>query len=231
MRNKKNNLFEYEDSEYNLCVANFLETTLFKLQAIKQNVNVALSGGLTPLPILYILSKSNLNWSKFSFFLVDERCVSLTDEKSNFKNLKKSFFNHIEANTYSIIDDNLNIEDSLIKYKSIINKRVDNENNFPSFDLILLGLGNDGHTASLFPETNALEESKEIVVKNYVKQLNSYRLTLTYPVLLNAKQIIVIAKGKEKKELIKYLFSSTKNNFPISKITEANTNLTWLTTI
>ena len=72
------------------------------------------------------------------------------------------------------------------------------ENNFPVFDLILLGIGDDGHTASLFPDTKGLNESKKVVIKNSVPQLNTERITLTFPVILNASKIIILAKGAAK---------------------------------
>ena len=115
----------------------------------------------------------------------------------------------------------------LQKYKKQIQKNVPfDKSNTPKFDLIILGMGNDGHTASLFPETNALSENEEFVVSNFVPQLKSYRVTLTYPVLLNADETIVLIKGEEKIKIFNEIINGKGDKYPISKL--INSNLHWI---
>ena len=96
----------------------------------------------------------------------------------------------------------------------------------PVFDLILLGIGDDGHTASLFPETKGLYESEKGVIKNNVPQLNTERITLTYPVILNASKIIILAKGSIKNEILKEIKVGNGDHYPIAKIINSNVDTT-----
>jgi len=88
-------------------------------------------------------------------------------------------------------------------------------NGYPQFDLIILGMGLDGHTASLFPKTQALSNEKDLVVLNHVPQLDAKRITMTYPLILNSKKSILLIKGEEKKIA---LYNAIENDLPIAKV-------------
>lgn len=210
--------------------SNFLFEKLKKIEnEISGKLNIALSGGNTPLPILEILQNEDLTWSRYNFFLVDERCVPNENPLSNFGNIRKVFFNQISSQSFPIIQDGISQKESVVVYVNEIIKQVPlNENSIPVFDLILLGMGDDGHTASLFPNTKALLEENKFVVFNEIPQLQTERITITYPVLLNSKEIIVIVKGQNKKKIIKELYSEKPSEYPIFKLISLHSNLKWL---
>ena len=221
---KLNILKEKEFVSYS---AEFLYNTLKTLNENKKNISIALSGGSTPLPVLSILKEYKLTWENFNFFMVDERNVSSSNSFSNFGNIEKVFFRDINSSSYSMIDEKYSIENCAINYEKLLFSKLPlGENNLPNFDLILLGFGEDGHTASLFPCTKGIDESKKAVIKNSVPQLNTDRITLTYPVLLNASKIIILAKGLIKSEILKEIKMGNGNHYPIAKIINSNVDTT-----
>jgi 6-phosphogluconolactonase len=216
-----------KEKEFDSFSAEFLHNTLKTLSKNKKNISIALSGGSTPLPILGFLKEYKLNWKYFNFFMVDERNVSISSSSSNFGNIEKVFLRDLDSSSHSMINDNDSIEECAINYEKLIRSKIPlGENNLPIFDLILLGIGDDGHTASLFPETKGLNESKKVVIKNSVPQLNTERITLTYPVILNASKIIILAKGAAKNEILKEIKIGKGDHYPITKIINSNVDIT-----
>jgi len=223
--NFKQNILK--EKEFDSFSAEFLYNTLKTLSENKKNISIALSGGSTPLPILSILKEYKLNWEYFNFFMVDERNVSISSSSSNYGNIEKVFFRDINSSSHSMINDNYSIEECAINYENLLCTKIPlGENSLPIFDLILLGIGDDGHTASLFPDTKGLNESKKVVIKNSVPQLNTERITLTYPVLLNASKIIILAKGVAKDEILKEIKMGKGDHYPIAQIINSNVDTT-----
>ena len=207
--------------------AEFLYNTLKTLSENKKNISIAISGGSTPLPILSILKEHKLNWEYFNFFMVDERNVSISSSSSNYGNIEKVFFKDVNSSSYSMINDNFSMEDCANNYEKLLLSKISlGKNNLPIFDLILLGIGDDGHTASLFPDTSGLNESKKAVIKNSVPQLNTKRITLTYPVILNASKIIILAKGAAKNEILKEIKMGKGDHYPIARIINSKVDTT-----
>ncbi len=219
---------EVDESNFNNFSANILIEKLSKLQkSLTREINVALSGGNTPLPILEIVGKyKNLEWKRFNFFLVDERCVSTNSNESNFKNLKESFFDSVDASVFSIVKESISYEESVNLYEKLLQNKIRKRNY--TFDLILLGMGEDGHTASLFPNTEGLLEEKRKVVLNYVPELKTNRITLTYPILSDAKESIVLIKGERKRKLFYKLYSNEELNLPIKKLIDSDLEMFWI---
>lgn len=216
------------EKEFDSFSAEFLYSTLKILSEKKKDISIALSGGSTPLPVLSILQEYSLNWEYFNFYMVDERNVPISDPSSNYGNIKKVFFKEIySSNHYPMINENYSLDKCAIYYEKLICSKVPiSKNSFPVFDLILLGIGDDGHTASLFPETKGLNESEKLVIKNSVPQLNTERITLTYPVLLNASKIIILAKGVVKNEILNKIKIGKGNHYPITRIINSNIDTT-----
>jgi 6-phosphogluconolactonase len=215
MKNNLQNIKTFKPDEFVVESSKILKTIINDLLLEDNTINIALSGGSSPLPIYEALSTQNLDWNRINFYLVDERCVSTKSEQSNFYNISKSLFNSIPSNYFSMVENDLTYKQAAINYEKLIKKNVRIVNKLPQFDLILLGMGIDGHTASLFPNTEALNNNQDLVVLNPVPQLRTERITMTFPLILNAKKIVLIANGEEKKMVLNNLFN---NNYPISKI-------------
>jgi 6-phosphogluconolactonase len=223
--NFKQNILK--EKEFDSFSAEFLYNTLKTLSENKKKISIALSGGSTPLPILSILKEYKLNWEDFNFFMVDERNVSISSSSSNYGNIEKIFFRDVNSSSHSMINDDYSIDKCSINYEKLLCSKIPlGENSLPIFDLILLGIGDDGHTASLFPDTKGLNESKKVVIKNIVPQLNTERITLTYSVILNASKIIILAKGAAKNEILKEIKIGKGDHYPITKIINSNVDIT-----
>ena len=213
MMKDKSKIITYSEPSFNNSAALFLKKELLNLSK-KKAINIAISGGQSPLPVYDKLKEFDLIWNKMNFFLVDERCVPNTDKQSNFGNLNNNFFKNITSKSFPIIKEGLTLREMATEYERKIKHYLKKENGIPQFDLIILGMGLDGHTASLFPKTKALKNNKNLVVVNNVPQLKTKRITMTYPLLLNSNKIILIAKGEKKKELL----YNIGEKHPISKI-------------
>ena len=223
--NFKQNILK--EKEFDSFAAEFLYKTLKRLSENKKDISIALSGGSTPLPILSILKDYKLNWEYLNFFMVDERNVSISSSLSNYGNIEKIFFRDVNSSSHSMINDNYSIEECSINYEKLLCTKISlGENSLPIFDLILLGIGDDGHTASLFPDTKGLNESKKVVIKNSVPQQNTERITLTYPVILNASKIIILAKGIAKDKILKEIKIGKGDHYPIARIINSKVDTT-----
>lgn len=163
--------------------------------------HVALSGGSTPKAIFERLTPQMLDWSKVHLYWGDERAVDPKDPESNYKMAMDAGFGKLPIPAEQVhrmvaeddIDKNAHAYQTLLK------------ENLPGgkFDLVMLGMGDDGHTASLFPETHALTDTNEWVAANFIPQKNCWRMTLTYPVINKARAIVVYVLGKGKAPMLK----------------------------
>ena len=195
-----------------------------------ETLNVALSGGSTPVPILKQLAKLDLPWPRINFFLVDERSVPSDSFESNYGTLKEAL--GPQANIYQLFYENKDSQAITDNYKRLMASHFVGAQHrpFPQFDLIILGMGLDGHIASLFPNTEALNEKTELVVRNEVPQLGTTRYTLTFPVINNSRNLILLIKGEEKNMQLDNFLSNPNLELPIHKILDANSELKIITT-
>ncbi len=177
-------------------------------------VNVALSGGSSPLPIYSKLSTLNLDWKNIHFFMVDERCVSIEDPNSNYGNIHKSLLCKVASKSFSMVIKGWSFKECSVQYEKTIKKHVVSHNNIPQFDLIVLGMGYDGHTASLFPETSALL-ADNLVALNEVPKLSTYRITMTYKLISNSRKVVLLINDQKKKDV---LMGACQNTLPISRL-------------
>ena len=172
---------------------------------------VAISGGSTPKAMFALLADQSqpyftqVPWSKLQLFWVDERCVAPTDPDSNFRMTSEAMLSHVPLPVAQIhrMEGELDPEVGAARYESTIRNvfRLEGAET-PTFDLILLGMGDDGHTASLFPNTEALNEMSHIVVANHVPQKNTWRLTLTWPVINQGREVAFVIQGTDKAEVL-----------------------------
>ena len=216
-----------KEEEFESYSSKFLYHTLKTFSKKKKKISIALSGGSTPLPILGLLKEYKLFWENFNFYMVDERNVPISNSSSNFGNIEKVFLRHINSFCHSMINENCSIENCATNYEKLLLSKIPlGKNNVPVFDLILLGIGDDGHTASLFPDTEGLNENKKLVIRNYVPQLKTDRITFTYPLILNASKIIILAKGAAKDIILNEIKVGKGDHYPIARIINSNVDIT-----
>lgn len=190
---------------------------------------VALSGGSTPKAIFSYLSthyQKDPIWHKTFLFWGDERAVDPTDSESNYKMAMDFGFSKlsIPSNQIFRMKAEQNIEEHAKEYDELIKKHVP----LHHFDLIMLGMGDDGHTASLFPFTKALEEKKSYVVANYIPTKNTWRMTLTYPIINKAHHIVFYVTGSAKKNKLNQIFHDKHLSYPCSKIGTKDSPSLWV---
>lgn len=203
-------------------------------QAVEKNgrFTVALTGGSSPLILHELLSKppytESVPWDKTFVFWGDERAVPFDDEQNNAKMGFETLLNHIPVPATQIfrINSELPAEMAAETYEAILKKHFKED---PRFDLILLGMGADGHTASIFPGTEAVHEDKRWVCTGYNAEQKSKRITLTVPLINKAKNIFfsVFGDGKAKTLLNVRFGDYDPDNFPSQLVKPEDGNLTW----
>lgn len=203
-------------------------------ESIKQHgrFSVALSGGSTP-KIMYNELAQNfadqLDWRNVHFFWSDERYVPLTHPDSNAGMAKIYLMEPLAIGDKNVHYISVNLPDAnqaAALYEQEIVTHF--KNNTPQFDLILLGLGDDGHTASLFPGTKALKEQKRLVAANWVDKFQSWRVTFTYPLINRAKNIIFLVAGKSKSPVVHEIIVDKNLNFPAAGVVPKKGSILWL---
>jgi 6-phosphogluconolactonase len=208
---------------------------------------VALSGGSTPKSLYkFLASEKRVDWPRVHFFFGDERNVPHDSPDSNFCMAKETLFDVLsipDANVFTwdteIAEPAVIADDYREKIQAFFSDSKKLEWNpvvtapgsdlYPRFDLILLGMGPDAHTASLFPYTSALDETEQTTVANYVDKLDSWRLTLTYPIINNASNIAFLVSGGEKSETLKNVLRGECDfrRFPAQGVKPTNGRLIW----
>lgn len=194
---------------------------------------VAISGGSTPLEFYKQLStnKDFSDWDKVCFFIVDERFVPPGNQDHNYTNIKKYLFDNIEGDVPIVFSVDTSLKSAELAAQEYNNQLVEffkQNKKIKNFDLILLGIGEDGHTASLFPGTDALLETEKFVATSKPKKAAYERITLTYPVINNARIIIFIATGEKKSTIIKDIIMNENSDLPASKVEAQNGMLFFL---
>jgi 6-phosphogluconolactonase len=189
---------------------------------------LALSGGNTPRPVYEALAKSDQQWDKWIITFGDERCVPPDDEQSNYRMAKLSLFDHAPIPSDNILRVHAELEPALAaeKYEQVLRGYAQKGDIF-RHDLLLLGMGDDGHTASLFPGTEALKVTDRWVVSNFVPKFNTNRITMTYPVLDASRHVCFLVNSKGKDAILEEVFSG-KSSYPSAAVKPTDGKLTWL---
>ena len=194
-------------------------------------VCVALSGGSTPKRLYEVLAAppyfDRADWRHLEFFFSDERSVPPDHPDSNYGMAAKWLLSKIPSPAHRMLAEEGDAEG----YEQLVRSRVPGRTDaVPAFDLILLGMGNDGHTASLFPGTRALEECERLVVMNDVPQLRTKRMTFTYPLLNAAKRIWVLIAGADKREIVARCSEARargEKTYPVVGVEPVDGELVW----
>lgn len=200
--------------------------------------SVALSGGSTPKALNRLLADDKFNhkidWQNIFFFFGDERNVAPNDEESNFRMAKETLFEPLNIREDKIFRWQTELKDAKVvaeNYRLKLRNFFElTEENLPRFDLILLGMGDDGHAASLFPNTEALKETEKTAVSNHVEKLGTSRLTMTFPVINNARNVMFLVKGADKSETLVNVLEGDfqPRKFPSQAVKLTDGNLFWL---
>lgn len=194
--------------------------------------SVALSGGSTPYRLFRHLGASyrqKIAWDRVHLFWSDERCVPRDHEQSNFRLAYDELISRIwipAANVHRIKGE-LRPEEAARYYEADMKKHFDKD--MPSFDLILLGVGPDGHTASLFPGAEILRERQRLALPVFSDTALHWRVTLTLPVLNSAKQVLFLVTGRSKADIVSSLIGINEaDGYPAAMVRPSAGNIIWL---
>jgi 6-phosphogluconolactonase len=182
---------------------------------------VALAGGSTPKGLYQKLATSpymeQIDWSRVHLFFGDERCVPATHDDSNFKMARTAMIDLIpipEENVHRMPTESGDAAEVASRYAETLELIMQDQ----PFDLVLLGLGPDGHIASLFPETPALAVTDTRTTSLFVEKFDSWRVTLTYAVINAARQVIVFISGEAKAEIVRDITTDAVSGLPVQKL-------------
>jgi 6-phosphogluconolactonase len=212
--------------------ADFIVDLARKALAERNEFRIALSGGNTPRPIYSEVARigRNLPWDRVLITFGDERCVPPDDEQSNFRMARETLLVPAAIPEKSILRMRGEIDPQIAahEYQDDVDLiATQRGEQIYRHDLLLLGLGPDGHTASLFPETTALGETERRVVANFVPKLNTWRLTFTFPLINHARHVCFLINANKNIELIDRVIDGD-SNFPASRVRPTAGSLTWI---
>lgn len=212
--------------------ANFIVDQAHKAVAERNEFRIALSGGNTPRPIYERLATigRDLPWESIRITFGDERCVPPDDPQSNFRMAREALFTPAAIPEESIMRMRGEIDPQIAaqEYENQLDLlAAQRGEQIYRHDLILLGLGDDGHTASLFPGTAALEETTRRVIANFVPKFSSWRLTFTFPLINHARQICFLVNATKNTELIERVLRGDPQ-LPASRVEPAAGDVTWI---
>ncbi|MBI2761900.1 MAG: 6-phosphogluconolactonase [Chloroflexi bacterium] len=199
---------------------------------------IALSGGSTPLKLFRVLALGEwavrLPWPYTHVFWADERCVPPDHEDSNFGAARRALLTRVplpEEQIHRWHGEHPKPTAEAARYAEVLHEHVETlVDGNPRFDLVLLGMGADGHTASLFPHSPALGISTQPTAANYIDRLASHRLTLTYPAINAARQILFLVAGSDKAETLRRVLEGPPDpeELPSRAVVPVDGTLIWL---
>lgn len=217
-----------ENATLDVCIRHFIATAR---EAIEKNgkFTVALAGGSTPKALYEHISATpyveKINWEKIHFFWGDERSVSPDSEESNYKMAMDAGLKNVpipKGQIHRMVAEN-SIEENAKKYDTLLKP-------YHPLDLVILGMGDDGHTASLFPQTEGLKVEEHLCIANYIPQKNTWRITLTYKAINEANTIVIYVIGAKKKHMLKEIFTEEEqfDRYPIQKVGTKESKALWI---
>ena len=194
---------------------------------------MVLSGGKTPQGVYRRLGtdplKQLLDWSRVSIFFSDERSVAPDDPQSNYGMVRRELTSRFEVAPHSIhrIRAEFGAEKAAVEYEEVLRGAFDSEHR--RFDVVLLGIGSDGHTASLFPSTDVLTEGERWARAVYVPQLKTWRITLTFPAMNSGREVLILASGASKASIVERALTAQAptTEIPITLVQPVGGSLRW----
>lgn len=196
---------------------------------------VALAGGSTPKALYSLLASqyaATIPWDKIYFFFGDERHVPPGHPESNYRMANETLLSHVPVraeNVFRVHAEESDADVAAQEYERTLRKFFAlPPGQFPRFDLILLGIGPDGHTASLFPGTTALTEKQRWVVANWVEKFKTHRITLTYPVINHAACVIFLSSGADKAGILHEVLENPNAGLPSQAVRPTDGRLEWM---
>ncbi len=216
--------------------ASLFKTIVCEAVDLRGSCCIALAGGTTPHALYVSLAEFAVDavipWSKIDIFFGDERDVPLDHVESNYRMVQRTLLDNVPilpARVHPMRGDARDLAAAADEYENTIRNLVPaGEGNVPSFDLVLLGMGADGRTASLFPGTDALRETRRLVAENFVPILGRSRLTMTYPLINAARNVLMLVTGDDKGDVVAALVGEapkTSGRLPAAGVTPANGRL------
>lgn len=199
----------------------------------KNKITISLSGGNTPKLLFSELAgfyNSKIRWDRIHFFWVDERCVPPDHNESNYGMAKKHFFDRIiipAENIHRIIGEN-DPDEEAQRYTNEVHASIDSAK-YPSYDITIMGIGEDGHTASIFPDQMHLLEAKELYVHSIHPVTHQSRISMSGTFINNSGSVYFMVSGRSKSGIVKALLNSeqTADNYPANYICPVSNNLFW----
>lgn len=190
-------------------------------------LSLGLAGGTTPQRTYEVLRGRNVPWDRVDAWVADERWVPFDHEDSNARSASSALFEHVEARLH-VVDwgAERTPQEGAAAYEEVIQSIVRTEGERHRPDLVLLGVGPDGHTASLFPETEALNEQARLFVSNWVPALETWRLTATYPLLHAARIIVFLVAGSAKAGVMRRILDD--GDLPARRVMDGDADVRWM---
>jgi 6-phosphogluconolactonase len=211
---------------------NFILSQAHKALGERNEFRIALSGGHTPIPVYTRLAAigRDLPWELTRITFGDERCVPPDDRESNFRMARETLLAPAAVPEKSILRmrGEIDPQTAAQEYQDQLDLMA-TQRGEPIYrhDLILLGLGDDGHTASLFPGTVALDETMRRVVANFVPKFDAWRLTFTFPLINHARHVCFLVGAAKNADLIEHVFEGD-SQFPASRVNPPAGEVTWI---
>ncbi len=211
--------------------------------ALDGQFSIALSGGSTPKTLYEVLAsepyRSRIDWTKVEVFFGDERCVPPDHPESNYRMAREALLSKVPIpgdNIYRMRGE-IDPEEAAVEYGQMLKEKFPSTGSGQAWEgglnLVLLGMGDDGHTASLFPGTKAVSETNHRVVANYAEHSTtgkSWRITMTAPFINRSRNVLILVVGAGKAQRLRDVLEGTRDpqRFPIQLIAPDSGRLTWL---
>ncbi|MDD5200544.1 MAG: 6-phosphogluconolactonase [Terrimicrobiaceae bacterium] len=204
-----------------------IESGAHEAIAARGTFSLSLSGGNTPKPVYEAFARRPVDWSRVVITFGDERCVPPDDAQSNYLMARRTLLDAVPIPPENVLRMRGEIApaEAAREYEAGLRARA--EGGVFRHDLILLGMGPDGHTASLFPGTPALTERERLVVENYVPKMEMWRVTFTYPLLDAARHVCFLVNSAGKDDVLNEVFGGT-SDYPCAAVSPTDGRLTWL---